>query len=443
MHLKKLFLLFVILFLPVYILHSQNILTLENALETTLKNNYSIIIAKNESDIAKNSNTVGNAGMLPKVNASASGYRGYNDIKLNYSTGMEVDRKNNLSRNMVAGVNLYWTLFDGFNMFITKEKLNELEDIGLIKSRIAIENTVSQVINLYYDIVRQKKLLKVIENTIEIDKEKLRIAELKFNLGAGSNLDYLQSKVDLNAQKSAYLTQQENVVNAKISLNYLLAKSGSSETGKENYDFEVEDTIPITYKPALSELKTSVTKQNNLLMLTQKNTDISGLDLKLLNAQRYPELAFTLGYNYSLTKSQSGFILTNQSLGWAPGFTATMNLFNGFNLNTSFKNAKISLLNSQMEFEDVKKGIDADLEKAFRNFQSNLQILNLEEENIKIANENIKVAFEKYKLGTISEIVLHEAEISYQEAQTRLVNARYNTKISETELMKLNGELVH
>jgi outer membrane protein TolC len=54
----------------------------------------------------------------------------------------------------------------------------------------------------------------------------------------------------------------------------------------------------------------------------------------------------------------------------------------------------------------------------------------------------VKVAIEKYKLGSISQIMLQEAELSFRDAQTRLVNSKYDTKLSEIELMRINGELV-
>ena len=49
---------------------AQETLTIEQAVELALKNNYDIQIAKNDAEIAARNNTVGNAGMLPKVNAT-------------------------------------------------------------------------------------------------------------------------------------------------------------------------------------------------------------------------------------------------------------------------------------------------------------------------------------------------------------------------------------
>ncbi len=416
--------------------YSQEKLILDSAIAIALKNNYSIIIYKKQAEISSNNNTPGNAGFLPQIGLNATGTTTRSDIKQKYTSGLEVNKSGVNSKVINAGVSLNWTLFDGFRMFATHDKLMELRDIGDVNTKIGIETVVSDIMNSYYDIVKQKKLLKVITDEISISEEKLRITELKFKLGAGSNLDYLQAKTDLNAFKSAYLKQQIIVSNSKITLNDLLSRAN-------DIDFDVEDTIPIIYKPSLEDLKTSIVKQNNLLKISQKNIDLSRYYIKEIESQRYPKIGFLMNYNFARTQNQAGFSLLNQNLGLSAGLTASVNLFDGFNNNVRYENARISLAISELQYKDITSKVESHLLKAFRVFQNNLQLLTLEEENIKVANENLNVAMEKYKLGSISSLVLKDAQTSYENAQNRLVNARYDTKISEIELMRLNGELVH
>jgi outer membrane protein len=415
---------------------SQQKLTVDSAIAIALKNNYSINISKRQAEIATNNNTPGNAGFLPQIGINATGTTTGSDIKQKYASGLEVNKSGVNSKLINAGVSLNWTLFDGLKMFTTHEKLKELQDMGDINSKIAIETIVSDILNSYYDIVKQEKLLKVISDEINISEEKLRITELKYNLGAGSNLDYLQAKTDLNAFKSAFLKQQIIVSNSKITLNDLLSRANDQ-------DFDVVDTIPIIYKPSLEDLKTSVVQQNNILKITQKNIDLSKYYIKEVESQRYPKIGFIMNYNFARTQNQAGFSLLNQNLGLTTGLNASMNLFDGFNNNVRYKNAKVTLAISELQYKDVKSQIESDLLKAFRIFENNLQLLALEEENIKVASENLKVAMEKYKLGSISALLLKDAQTSYENAQNRLVNARYDTKISEIKLMKLNGSLVY
>ena len=50
----------------------QDTLSVSDAVQIALENNFSIRIAKNNAEIANNNNTIGNAGFLPNVNANGS-----------------------------------------------------------------------------------------------------------------------------------------------------------------------------------------------------------------------------------------------------------------------------------------------------------------------------------------------------------------------------------
>jgi len=415
--------------------HAQEKLTLADAISIALKNNYSILVSKNELEMAANNNTAGNAGMLPSVNAAASGTHFSNDTKQSYSTGLEVNRTAVPSSNLSAGAALDWTVFDGFKMFATKGRLSELEGKGSISLKIEIENTLEKVISSYFDIVKNEELLKAAQEAIDIYQERVRISEAKFNIGSSSKLDVLQSKVDLNAQRSEQMKEQTALYNAKINLNQLLARP--SET-----DFEAVDSIVISYHPKLDDLKKSVMTQNNSLLSAQKDLNISSFALKETESQRYPKASLGAGYNYSRVSNGVGLILLNQNTGLNYGFTVSWNLFNGFITNTQIKNAKINYENYTLLLNDVKSQVESQVLQAFKIFEDALEELKLEEENLVLAKENVSVSFERFRIGNGTQLELKEAQKSLDDAQNRTVSARYDAKIAETELMRLNGELV-
>lgn len=426
---------FIFIFSASTITAQDSILTIDQAIATGLKNNYSIIISKNEYEISKNNYSPGNAGFLPQISLNASGNNAANTTIQSYSNGLELNKPNVKSNVLNSSLGLNWTIFDGFKMFATYDKLRELEAMGDVNVKVQLETTIAQIINAYYDIIRQKQLLKGILDDISISQERVKIAEVKFNIGTASKLDFLQAKVDVNAAKSAFLRQKNALENSKVSLNQLLAQPAEK-------DFNVKDSIIIIYNPTFDQLKGSILKQNNSLKAAQLKTNIASFGLKEIQSQHYPLLGLNTNYVFSKSQNQAGFVLLNQNLGFNLGFTASMNLFDGFNLNRNINNAQISLLNSKLEYDDLANKVEANLLKAYKIFQSNLQILSLEEENHKVARENVDVALERFRLGTINSLELREAQKSFIDAGNRMVSARYETKISETDLMRLNGELL-
>ncbi len=417
--------------------YSQETLTLEQAIALGLKNNYSILVAANNASISKSNNFPGNAGMFPQIGLSASGSTATNKTKQVYANPNtpEVNKSGVHTDALAYGAALSWTLFDGFNMFVTKDKLKVFEDMGELNSRLAIETTVNSIIDSYYDVVRQKELLLNIREVIKIYEEKVSLAERKYNFGSGSKLDFLQAKLDLNVQKTSLLKQNAALANAKTTLNQVLARN-------EDIDFIISDSITLSYNPTFEDLKKTTMQQNTGLQLSEKSIRISHLSLRQLEAQRYPTIGVGFGYGFTKTDNAAGFISLNQNVAIGPSFNVSYNLFNGSILNHNIRNAKLIIDNSNFQYEDLKLQVSSNLLKAFRNFETSLDALKLIEENYSLAKETIVVALERYRLGASTALDLTIAQQSYENAQNAVILAKYDAKIAETELMRLNGQLV-
>ena len=265
-------------------------------------------------------------------------------------------------------------------------------------------------------------------------EEKLKIAKEKLDIGSSSKLDFLQAKVDLNAQKSRFLSLKISLNTAKANLNQLLGRTSDN-------DFDTEDTIIISYKPNIEEVKKAALEQNTQLAIASKNMQVSNYIVRENESLLYPSLYFTPGYNFSLVKNQAGLVLLNQSLGYNAGLNLVYNIFNGNYATRNIENAKINSLSSKLNYDYIKLQVETSVVKTFETFQSNLQLLALEEDNTAVVYENISVALERFRLGSSSGIELRQAQQSLEDAQYRLINARYNTKLAETELLRLNGGL--
>ena len=414
---------------------AQEKLTLQDAVSISLQNNYSILISKNESAVAKNDNAVGNAGMLPAVNANGSISQTENDLEQNYTDGRVVDRTGVSSTSTTAGVSLDWTLFDGLRMFVTKNKLAEIAARGELAYKIQIENTVQQVMAAYFDVVQQQKLILAQDIILSIDSERVMLAQTRLDVGSGSRLELLQAKVDLNEQVSLRMRQLAALEESKDKLNYLLSR-------KPGTPFSVTDSIVISYKPQAESLRSTVQQNNYTLLSAQLDRQISLLSLKEMKSLRSPVIGFSAGYNYSRNKSEAGFLLLNKNLGYNYGLSLRWNLFDGFNVNRQVKNAKLDYESAGFRLKDLELQVNTQLEKALRDFSNNLNILGLEQDNIGLARENLEVAYERFRSGLSNSIELKNAQLSFQNAESRLIQAQYAAKISETELMRLNGELV-
>jgi outer membrane protein len=418
---------------------AQQMLTLEEAIATALQNNYDIQLSKNDSMVAALDYSYRNMVFFPTLNSVASTTWNNNNQRQTLADGSKREQDGIRSHNSQASLQLQWVLFDGFKMFATRERGEQLIGLGALTVRNQVVNTVASVVNTYYDVVRQKQQLRAVEEQIALNEERVKLSQYKLDIGTGAKPDLLQSKVDLNAQRSAKLAQLALIDQLKDQLN-------QSMNTKLGTMFEVADSIPLNTGLGLGDIQISIEQSNPALLIAQKNIDIAQLQLKERKAERWPVVSFNSAYNYSRTDNKTVInpfsTLFNQSNGLNYGFSAQIPIFNGLNARRLIRQAQLNVNYLQTSYANEKALTDLSVVNAFRVYEQNKKTLDIEEENIKLARENVDIVFQVYKLGAATLVQLREAQTSLEGANNRLIAARYATKVSETELLRLKGEII-
>ncbi len=424
---------------------AQRMLSLDEAIAIALKNNFDIQLSKNDSLVAHLNNSYRNAALYPTLNANSGITFNNNDQLQKFSDGTTRERNGVKSSNLQAALSLNWTLFDGMKMFATRDKVAEFVKLGELGIKNQVVNTVAEVINTYYNIVRLKQQVKAVDEQISINEERVKLAEYKLDIGVGAKPDVLQSKVDLNAQKALKLEQTNAIDQQKEILNQLLnAKMAMADSPSTFY--EVSDSIPINTAISLGEVQAGIESTNPLLLLAKKNIDIARLTLKERIADRYPTVGFNSNYNFSKTDNKAVVNpfqpLFSRNNGFNYGFTASIPIFNRYNVKRQIQQARLDINYQQLLLDNQQSLLNLSVTNAFKDYEQQKKALALEEENIILARENVNIVLQVYKLNSTTLIQLKEAQLSLQQAYNRLIAARYNAKLAETELMRLKGDLV-
>lgn len=428
-----------IVLLSAYNVKAQEVLTVDQAIELALKNNYDVQLAKNDAEIARLANTPGNAGMLPRLSATLTDNFSYSHLDQKLANGTETHKDGVTANTVVPSLNFSWTLFDGLKMFATKGKLKTLQEIGQLNVKDTLQTIVAQVSDAYYDVVAAQQQLRSINEAIELYQLSAKIAETQFQVGLMPKTVMLQAQVDLNSYRSAALNQRNLIDQKKATLNLLLVRPAET-------DFTVLDSIPFELEPKLIT-PTELESKNFQTQVAAKYVDVSKYVKREVFSQVLPNLTVgggtsNAGYGFSRSLSSAGFSLYNQSYGPNVGFTLYIPLFNGLVYLNQIKSSKISIVNSEFKYQKVVMQNKINYYNALKNFQTAKAALKLEEENINLAKENNDIAMERFRVAQSTALELRQAQQSYVDALTRLVNARFNAKTAETELMRIQGDLV-
>ena len=415
-------------------LEAQELLSEKDAIRIALKNNFDILVATNNAEIARINNSAGNAGMLPEVAVSASGSLSVNNVDQKLSSGAEPGYSDSRSSSYSAGVELDWTLFDGGRMFITKNKLGEIQSLGELEFRDQVLQTVFNVIVAYYEVVREKQQLVSINEVISKNETMVEILSTSFNAGLAPKTNLLQARIDLNVYRENAINQKTSIIAAKRILNQLLSRDAGT-------DFEVADSILFDIMPDKAELTRKLYESNTSIKMVQKEVDIANLGLREFRTDFLPRLRFSAGYDFARSDNASGSVLMNRSFGPQIGGTLSIPVYQAGNSARQVRTAKLQLQSTQYNLESTRLQVSSELQNTITIYESQVELLEIEKLNTGLARENLDITMERLKQGQTTSLELHQAQESYVDSQTRLINFEYYLKVAETRLKRLLAEL--
>jgi outer membrane protein len=434
-HLNKTLIFFILLFSTNGRLIAQEyLLTAEEAVKMAIENNFGVLISKNNIEIGKINNNWANAGAIPVVSATANKVIGINNLQQNLSNGTVTKKNGNGTQNLNAGIAISWPLFDGFKMFATKERLEELERSGEYAFRKSLNETIYNVITSYYNIVTLNEQMKATLEQISLYNDRYFLAQRRFEIGTGAKYEVLEAQVDLNEQRSNLLALQNSIALAKSSFSNLLGKV--SDTA-----FSVVDTIRITALPAITEAQNKIEQQNPDVLLANSNLLVLMATKKEINADRMPAVTLNGNYNFVRSRNSAGFTLLNQTYGPSGSIGVSIPLFNGGLIKKQLAVTDIQVKNQDLQIAKTKNDIKTSLVNAYLNYNNSLKAVELEKNNLVLASENIAIATQRYKVLNITSVELRQIQISYNDAKNRLYNALYQAKSAEAAVALLTGDI--
>lgn len=410
------------------------LLTADEAVRLALENNYDIRLVKADAETARVNNTKGNAGMLPTVNLVANENFTLSTFQQQLANGSEFNALGAPFNTANAGVQLNWTLFDGRRMYITKKRLETLESLGQLNLQNQVQQTTASVLQTYYDIVRGREQEKALAEVIALNEERLRIAEARLAAGFAGQTDALQAKIDLNQRRADLLNQQNVTAAAKRSLNRLLARA--PETA-----FDVSEMPENTYQPDRDQLLQKIQSQNASLLALQKSADVAALvvdETRTLNKARINGIGQV---NAQRADNGAGFLKSNTQAGLTIGAGLVYPLYTGGNYKRQMETARIQAEQAVLRTDALRLGIETELDNQLAQFQTQRQMIQLEEDNVKNARENLKVSTERFRLGQTNALETQTAQNTLEQALFRRNLALYNLKVIELRLKLLSGEM--
>lgn len=430
----------------------EKLLTKQDAVTLALENNFGIKVAKNQLEIADNNKGILNSGYLPSLNGVAGATYNSNNTETEFpgqfledgSPRPNVELNDAESQRYNSSINLNYTLFDGLGRYYTYKSLKEQYQLSTLQARETIENTTIQLFSVYFEIARLTENEFVLQQALEITKERIKRAEYAFEYGQNTKLDILNAQVDMANDSINLLNIKQQVANAKRDLNVVLSQN-------LNENFRVDTLVQFIPKLQLEEYVSRATENNVALLQTERNLAITEYDIKVSRSGYLPSIGLTGTYGWNLNQGAPSAFLSGVVF---PGTNTTTtnlllaanltwNLFDGGSTTVRIKNAKIAHENQELLRKQVELEVNRDIDNAVAIYENRLQIFNIQQQNVVTNLNNFERSKEQFQLGRITSIEFRQAQVNLLNAQTNKNLAKYDAKLAELQLLQLTGQLLN
>jgi outer membrane protein len=426
-------------FVPLFLLisflgYSQNILTMEEAVQTGLENRFEIRLLKNQWQIAETNNTYGNAGFYPNVSFQAGQNFTVNNTKQEFFSG-DVREGNNVNSNALFGaVVLDWTLFDGMNMFVQKDRLEKEVSRSAETFRQQIEAAVFDIQMAFLDVQETQDRIKVIEEAISISSERNELMMTRFGIGTVSGQELLQVQVDINADSLELEQAKIGWKMAKTRLNQAMNRAPETI-------FEIQ---PVDLKTGLynfEEMIQSMMNSNRNLNIARMNEQLAELNIKTIQTQKWPTLNLGAAYNYNRSEAEIGIFRFNQNNGFTYGLSARWNLFDGFRVKNQIQSARIAAENTRLSREQLEMDLRTNVFQTLEQMYMLQNVVRLAENNKTAAEKNVEISLEKLNIGSLIPLELRIAQQNLINTSFQIIQQKYLLKRLEWNLLFAAGKV--
>ena len=409
---------------------AQEKLSLLDAIDVALKNNYGIRIAQLEKEVAYQNNTWGNAGAMPTLSLNATG------------AGFSTDNQASFLRNRLTGTlstNLSWTLFDGLAMFANKQQLNVLENLSSGNAAVIVENTVQGIILAYNNILVASEQEKTLLQSLAISKDRLAYQEFRKDLGATGTFELLQFKDAVLTDSANLLTQRININNAYRNMNLLMGVDIASV-------YTLTDTLSEEFEEfSYRSMRKKMLSNNQTLMNQFMTNRLRAQELKSFKAQQLPSLNLNASSSYITGRfgvSNGETRITTGVLEYSANLTLSFNIYNGDETRRQVEVAKINTFIADMQEKDLRNTLENDLLTAYDTYEQLLQTLDIRKAAVENANLNLEIATERFQSGLINSLDFRDIQAQFLTANFNKYQTIRDLKEIETELLRLTGGFI-
>lgn len=417
-------------------LAAQDTLSLADAVALALANEHGIRMARNEAAIAENFATVGNAGLLPRIDLSGRGTYTNQYTRLDFIEGIPDIEQAGVENTLLSGtLGLAWTLFDGMGSYHALERARIDAELADLRTRAQVEGTVGAVVALYYALAGLGEDVAITQRLLDISHDRYKRLEDRAALGGAGRLEVLNALVDLRADSATYVLTKQRLQRVGHDLNVLLGRSPAAVL---NVSRDVVHAEGLDQERLVSE----ALSRNVELRMALHAERAALVEERQARSVLWPRLDLNAGYGITDQRNEVGIVLGTYTQGLNAGLTASVPLFDGGRVRTRVESAKLRAGNAALAGEQARLMVERDVRNAFTAWAAQRQVYRIQRQAVETARINFERTSELFYAGQLTGLQFRQAQLDLANAERQTVVAGFDTKVAEVQLLQASGGLL-
>jgi outer membrane protein TolC len=404
----------------------------ESAVKIGLEKNFGIQILRNNERIAQLNNTPGRAGLLPTLGVNSLANYASNNTEQKFFNGETRSGigAGNLTTRM--GLEMNWTAFDGFNMFVERDRLALMEKMSRAETTAQMQTFAAGILAAYYRLVELERSTENLRYAVTLDRDILDLVKNKKKIGTANGLEVLQSQTRLNSDSARLVLLENDISRSRMNFNILLNLD-------PNTPFKLDTRFQNATMPSLDELLLRTRQNHPDLLLTKLQKEQAALRLETVKSSFWPVVTLQAAYNMAFSRSEVGFLLSNRSNGPFVGLTLRYTIFDGQNRKNDQEIAIVQMENAALRETDLLTILEGRIKTKVSDYSALSNLINMEEENLDASRQQSALARELYRLGKTTNFEVRESILQEIQALDRVINAQARVKQVEIEIFNDAG----
>lgn len=356
-----------------------------------------------------------------------------------------------LKNSLNASISVNQLIFNG-SYIVGLKASSTYKELAFKNTSQSKEQTIEQVTKAFYAAIINNQRIELFTNNIARIDTLLRNTTALNKNGFAEEIDVDRVQVTQNnlmTEKANFeRLQQLSIELLKFQMNYPMDQTLNVIGKIEELSIEV---------PIEEYIKDWDYKNRPDVQVMEVNRELQRLNIKNKYASALPVLSANANLGYSKQAASFSNLFSNgvtfdetpQGIGpdklypfSSIGLTLSIPIFTGLQNSYQLQQEKLKMQKLDNGYKQLKSSVDLAVKQSITNYQNNLQSLESQKKNMKLAEKVARVTKTKYNQGIGSSLEVVDAESALKEAQVNYYNALYNVLVAKVDIDKAFGKIL-